>query len=117
MAQKQRQLSRSQRRQSEQRRKFQSRRARRPVRQALGTAHKVSLHARLNWFLGDGSIFAKLKFHGNTSWLPKPLVKLALIWAWSPCKHLTDAFVEARAVVTNCWAALRSTRIKAFSAR
>jgi hypothetical protein len=95
MAQKQRQFSRSQRRQAKQRRKFQSRRARRPVRQALGTAHKVSLRARLNWFLGDGSIFAKLKFHGNTSWLPKPLVKLALIWAWSPCKHLTDAFVEA----------------------
>lgn len=62
---------------------------------APAATHKESLGARLDWLLGDGSIFAKVKLHGNTSWLPTGLVKLALIWAWSECKHLTDAFAEA----------------------
>lgn len=95
MARKQRRSSRNQWRQAKQRRYFQKRRSRRPVREALGTAYKVSLNARLDWFLGDGSIFSKLKFHGNTTWLPNSLVKLALIWAWSPWQQLTDAFTEA----------------------
>jgi hypothetical protein len=85
----------NQRRQAEQRRAFQKRRARRAARQAIIPAHKESWSARLDWLLGDGSIFAQVKFHGNTSWLPASLVKLALIWSWSECKHLTDAFAEA----------------------
>jgi hypothetical protein len=97
MARKQRQSSRNQWRQAKQRRSFQERQSLRPVQQAVGMAHNVSLSALLDWFLGDGSIFAKVKFHGNTTWLPESLVKLALVWAWSPCKHLTDAFVEAAA--------------------
>jgi hypothetical protein len=49
----------------------------------------------LHWFLPDDSIFSKMKLHGNTKWLPKCLVCLALLWAWSESKHLTDAYVEA----------------------
>lgn len=51
--------------------------------------------AMLDWFLSDGDIFSKVKFHGNTSWLPKSLVWLALCWAWSESRNLTDAFTEA----------------------
>jgi hypothetical protein len=47
------------------------------------------------WLLPDNSIFAKMKLHGNTKWQPKYLVCLALIWAWSDAKHLTDAYTEA----------------------
>jgi hypothetical protein len=49
----------------------------------------------LDWFLSNGDIFSKVKFHGNTSWLPKSLVWLALCWAWSESRNLTDAFTEA----------------------
>ncbi len=56
---------------------------------------KESLTAMLEWFLSDGDIFSKVKFHGNTSWLPKSLVWLALCWAWSESRNLTDAFTEA----------------------
>jgi hypothetical protein len=51
--------------------------------------------AMLDWFLPDGSIFSKMRLHGNTKWLPKLLVNLALFWAWSESKNVTDAFSEA----------------------
>src|SRR5688500_9474381 len=57
--------------------------------------HKESLTAMLEWFLSDGDIFSKVKFHGNTSWLPKSLVWLALCWTWSESRNLTDAFSDA----------------------
>ena len=57
--------------------------------------NKESLAAMLDWFLSDGDIFSKVKFHGNTSWLPTSLVWLALCWAWSESRNLTDAFTEA----------------------
>jgi hypothetical protein len=49
----------------------------------------------LDWLLPDNRIFAKMKLHGNTKWLPKYLACLALIWAWSEARCLTDAFAEA----------------------
>ena len=49
----------------------------------------------LDWLLHDGSIFSKMRLHGNTKWLPKCLVCLALVWAWSGSKCLTDAYIEA----------------------
>jgi Transposase DDE domain len=45
--------------------------------------------------LPNGNIFSHLKFHGNTKWLPVGLVWLALCWAWSESRNLTDAFTEA----------------------
>lgn len=41
------------------------------------------------------SIFASMRLHGNTKWLPRALVCLAFIWAVSELRCLTDAFVEA----------------------
>jgi hypothetical protein len=64
-----------------------------------GPSHQPTNQERLvqllEWFLADDSIFAKLKFHGNTKWLPRSLVCLALFWSWSEHRHLTDAFIEA----------------------
>ena len=57
--------------------------------------NKESLTAMLDWFLSGGDIFSKVKLHGNTSWLPRSLVWLALCWAWSESRNLTDAFTEA----------------------
>src|SRR6476660_5559285 len=58
-------------------------------------SHQESLVALWNWLLPDEGIFAKVKLHGNTTWLPRSLVWLALCWAWSESHNLTDAFIEA----------------------
>ena len=50
------------------------------------------LNVLLRWFLPNADIFAGLKLHGNTSWLPTSLVCLALCWAWAENRHVTDAF-------------------------
>lgn len=47
------------------------------------------------WFLPNESIFSTIKFHGNSKWTPACLVWLALCWAWSPVRNLTDAFSES----------------------
>src|SRR6185437_5825070 len=57
--------------------------------------NKDELSSLLNWFLPDAGIFSKLKFHGNTKWAPNNLVCLALCWAWSDSRNITDAFTEA----------------------
>jgi hypothetical protein len=57
--------------------------------------HNQSLQALREWFLPDDSIFSKLRFHGNSKWLPLALVWLALCWAWCETRNVTDAFDEA----------------------
>jgi Transposase DDE domain len=57
--------------------------------------NKEHLNALLNWLLSDDSIFSRMRLHGNTKWLPKCLVGLALFWAWSEARNVTDAHVEA----------------------
>src|SRR4051812_27468471 len=57
--------------------------------------NKQDLGTLLNWLLPDASIFAKIKLHGNTKWLPMHLVWLALFWSWSESVNVTDAFTEA----------------------
>lgn len=47
------------------------------------------------WFLSDPEIFAGLALHGNTSWKAVDLMWLALCWAWSESRHVTDAFEQA----------------------
>jgi len=47
------------------------------------------------WLLPHERIFADLRLHGNTTWLPRNLVCLALCWAWSETANVTDAFAEA----------------------
>lgn len=49
----------------------------------------------LKWWLPDDASFAELKPHGNTSWVWRTLVSLALCWAWSESKPVTDAFTQA----------------------
>lgn len=64
-------------------------------KRAPGKSNKQHLASMLDWLLPEASIFSKMKLHGNTKWLPKCLVCLALFWAWSESKHLTDAYTEA----------------------
>jgi hypothetical protein len=45
--------------------------------------------------LPNEAIFADLPLHGNTNWTPAALVWLALCWAWSDARNLTDAFEAA----------------------
>jgi hypothetical protein len=67
-------------------------------RRKLATAtNRDSLVALQQEFLPNDSIFAKVKFHGNTSWAPRGLVWQALFWSWSECRHVTDAFADATA--------------------
>lgn len=54
-----------------------------------------NLQALREWFLPDESIFSKLRFHGNSKWLPLGLVWLALCWAWCDARNVTDAFDQA----------------------
>ena len=57
--------------------------------------NKEHLAGAFDWLLSDESIFAKIKLHGNTKCLPKCLVCLALLWAFSEARHVTDAYAEA----------------------
>lgn len=57
--------------------------------------NKEHLAGAFQWLLSEESIFAKIKLHGNTKWLPKSLVCLALLWTFSESRHLTDAYAEA----------------------
>ncbi|MBC7816791.1 MAG: hypothetical protein IAG10_07880 [Planctomycetaceae bacterium] len=47
------------------------------------------------WLFPEDRIFAKLKLHGNTTWLSRSLVWLALCWSWSDAATLTEAFTQA----------------------
>lgn len=49
----------------------------------------------LGWWLPDDASFAGLKRHGNTTWVARTLVCLALCWALSESKPVTDAFTQA----------------------
>lgn len=61
------------------------------------TTNAGQLKKMKEWLLPHEGIFANLKRHGNTSWLPGSLVWLALCWAWSESGNLTDAFTHAAA--------------------
>jgi hypothetical protein len=69
-----------------------TRRGRSRARPAPNKKHLLGM---LDWLLPEASIFSKMRLHGNTKWLPKYLVCLALVWAWSESRNLTDAYVEA----------------------
>ncbi len=53
------------------------------------------LRSLLEWLLPCDGIFAGLKLHGNTRWLPRCLVCLAVCWAWAETRNVTDAFTHA----------------------
>lgn len=77
-----------------------SRRTRAHMRKGRGrksspTTNRESLVALQEQFLPSDSMFADIKFHGNTSWSPRGLVWQALFWSWSECRNVTDAFADA----------------------
>lgn len=52
------------------------------------------LRKAMEWVVNQ-SIFQDLKTHGNTKWIAKDLVMLAVLWVWSEKSQLTAAFKEA----------------------
>jgi hypothetical protein len=59
------------------------------------TTNRQHLDALRQWLLPHDSIFATLWLHGNSKWLPANLVWMALCWAWSDKRCVTDGFAEA----------------------
>src|SRR5688572_14592971 len=53
------------------------------------------LRRALQWFANENS-FQDLPMHGNVGWTPFQLIRLAVLWAWSDCKTLTESFKDAR---------------------
>lgn len=45
-------------------------------------------------FFGDDDIFSEYQFHGNINWAAGVLARIALLFAWSEKKNVTDAFTE-----------------------
>lgn len=67
-----------------------------PAKSKAATSNACALNELRDWLLPGDKIFAGLKRHGNTEWLPIDLVWLALCWAWEESKNVTDAFDEAK---------------------
>jgi hypothetical protein len=61
---------------------------------APGAVHLGFLRKAMEWAI-DARIFQDLKTHGNTNWMGKELVMLAVLWVWSEKAQLTVAFQEA----------------------
>lgn len=70
-------------------------RARKQRHSGQPLTNKDYLNKLREWLLPDASIFSRIKFHGNIKWTPTCLVWLALCWAWSSARFVTDAFSEA----------------------
>jgi hypothetical protein len=58
--------------------------------------NQEQLNDAFGWF-HEEFFFDDLQFHGNTSWNPKNLILLALVWSLSDKGTLTDAFTHAKA--------------------
>jgi hypothetical protein len=57
------------------------------------------LRRALDWIVSD-KMFANLHLHGNVGWTPPALVRLAILWVWSPESSLVAAANDAIACVT-----------------
>lgn len=64
------------------------------VQAARSVDQSAALQRALTWILTEDS-FAGLKLHGNIKWLPRNLVILAVVTAWSEAGRMTDAFSQA----------------------
>ena len=90
-------------------------RAQQARRQAKNRAtNNQDLQVLRDWFLPDGSIFSQIRIHGNTKWLPLSLVWLALCWAWTDARHVTDAFTEAASMCQKMFGAVPLTTYQGF---
>lgn len=81
----------------------------RSVQGANPQTNGKDLQRAVNWIVND-SIFADVKLHGNVSWTPAALVRLAIFWVWSSESSLVAAATEAIQKVTAIFgsAAVRS---------
>jgi hypothetical protein len=69
------------------------------------TTNNDSLKSLREWLLPDSNIFSQIKWHGNIKWTPIYLTWLALCWAWSDSRNLTDAFADALGCCQKMWLA------------
>jgi hypothetical protein len=63
--------------------------------QASGPLGSELVRRALSWIVRE-NIFASVRRHGNTGWLPEQLVVMAVLWVWSSSQKLTEACDEAR---------------------
>ena len=63
-------------------------------KKVVDAVHLDFLRKAMEWVV-DASIFQDLRTHGNTNWIAKELVMLAVLWVWSEKSQLTAAFGEA----------------------
>jgi hypothetical protein len=61
-------------------------------------AHHQALKRALDWLLASARL-SDLTFREDCSWTPKSLIFVAVLWAWSDQKALTQRFSHARKVV------------------
>src|SRR5690242_5191094 len=61
-------------------------------------AHHQALKQALDWLLASARL-SGLTFREDCSWTPKALIFVAVLWAWSDQKALTERFSHARKVV------------------
>jgi hypothetical protein len=61
-------------------------------------AHHQALKRALDWLLASARL-SDLAFREDCSWTPKGLIFMAILWAWSDEKSLTQRFAHARKVV------------------
>jgi hypothetical protein len=61
-------------------------------------AHHQALKRALDWLLAAARL-SDLTFREDCSWTPKTLIFVAVLWAWSDQKALTERFSHARKVV------------------
>lgn len=73
-----------------------------------------SLKKLQEWFLPDESIFSGIRLHGKIKWTATFLVWLALCWAWSEARCLTDAFVDAVGVCQRMFACTALSTYQGF---
>jgi hypothetical protein len=62
------------------------------------TPHHQDLKAALDWLWASARL-SDLAFRKDCSWTPKGLIFMAILWAWSDEKSLTQRFFHARKVV------------------
>jgi hypothetical protein len=73
---------------------FPKKRTQRQRQKKTALTNNESLKSYRDWFLPEG-IFSQIPLHGNIKWSPIYLVWLALCWAWSDAKNVTEAFTQA----------------------
>jgi hypothetical protein len=67
-----------------------------------GRTNGDDLRRAVDWVL-NGGILNEVKLHGNVSWTPVALIRLAVFWVWSAESSLVAAANESIALVTTIY--------------